>query len=440
MREPLDLVFIHPAPWLPRESAAPSPPPGYLYLPAGVFGLVNEARAAGYSVAALDEPLECQLDPRFDLDRALRDWPARVYAVDVHWHEHAYGAARVAHTLRARHPRSRIVAGGLTATWFGDELRRLVPEFDCVVQGYGEGALVEQLDALRAGRPAPPDAPRQAPPDLDRCDYVTHDWLHHAAEYRRCSISAFSAERETTFWLKTGHGCAFDCAACGGARSSQQALFGNARVLRRSPARVAGDIAALHDQGVGLVKLTHDPGAAPRAYWRTLHATLRDAGRRPGVYFECLTLPASDYLADFARTFDLGASILALTPHTHDESVRRRNGKPFTNAELWACLAEARRLGVRCALHFTRGLPFSDATQDDAEIAFREELQRAFEPVYQFDGLITLDPGSPMAREPRRFGIRPQLRTCADYLRRGALRSRQQRFPLSGYVFDAAPE
>ncbi len=430
-----DLIYIHPSASAERRLGVAGRQP-FLYVPAGVFGLLNEVRIGGFGVVAINEGLELELDPHFSIKEWIRHHPARCYCVDAHWHEHVYGACAVARIVKECHPSSVVVAGGMTASFFGKELLSVCRAIDVVVDGYGEGQLLRVLK--EKGRQTRRVMKSSGTPELDSADFVSRDFLIHRDEYLQCTVSKWLPERrETVYWLKTGVGCAFDCAACGGGRSAQKRLFGAAAPILRAPSRVARDIVRLHGEGLWSVALTHDPAAAPQAHWRCLHQEIRDAGVRPGVYIESMQLPDSEYLEDFARTFSLERSTIAITPHTYSEMVRVANGKLFTNSQLWACMEALNRHGIRFGVYFTAGLPFGQGLDQGALESFQAEIRRRFSPIAIFNTQITVDPASPMYLKPEAFGVSVRLHGCNRYISRARRRAQEQQFDHAGYAWRA---
>ena len=423
-----DLIHVHPA--AKRGTAS------FLFMPAGVFGLLNECRAAGFEVAALNEPLEISLDRSFSIGTFLRTHAARVFSIDLHWHEHTYGAIEVARAVKAAHPRAAVVLGGMTASLYAESLLARHREIDAVIAGYGEGQLPELLreGALTQRRII---AGKQIP-DLNAQEYIARDFLLHHNEYLHCSIHACTpGQQGTTFWLKNGQGCASECSYCGGGRSAQKMIFGNGVLLHRTPERIARDICALDAQGVSMISLTQDPALAGRPHWSAVNANVRAAKRRPGVYFEANGLPSDDFIREFAATFDLQRSAVVLTPLCSDQSVRRRNGKRFSNEQLHHCLESCYRAGLRTALYFTAGLPFSQALNSANEAQFRSEIQKRFDPLFVFETTLTLDPASGMQRYPERYGVEPRLCSCDDYVAR--TRARWHGLPYDSLGYSVLP-
>lgn len=425
---PVDLLYIH--------ASATSTQPAFLFMPAGVIGLLNEARARNLRVAAVNEPLELSIDPAFRLEEFVAGHRASVYAFDLHWHEHAHGAIEAARRVKRVDPDAHVVVGGMTASYFASELLAIEPAIDWVIRGFAEGVLTDLVAAVAAEDPPPRGVlARSSLPDLDAPDQTTLSALVHAHEYTQVAIHQWHPDwTGRLLWYRNGIGCSHGCSFCGGATSSQAAIFGQRRVARRSALRVASDLHELARQGITTVALTQDVSEASDDYQSTLFAAVEERATRIGIYLEANGLPPASFITRFARTFDGEASTIAITPLTEDQHLRRRNGKRFTNDEMWKTLFLLNEHGVRAAIYYATGIP-GDTQPGRARTQYQmTAIQRRFPKTFCTATPLTLDPASPMAVHPERHHIESRLRCLADYVERTRLRSLGAAYDLAGYT------
>jgi radical SAM superfamily enzyme YgiQ (UPF0313 family) len=406
-----DLVHIHPS--------ACATKPRFLYMPAGIFSMMNEVRSAGFDVLAVNEGLEMLLGG--DMEQIIADHPASVYSIDIHWHEHLGRGLELAERIKSIHSDSTVVVGGLTASYFSEHILRIQPAVDIVVKGPGEGWLQKIIEG-RKRKPVRGLVLSKPNADIDGLDHISRDWLLHREQYARCSLHGWMGG-SSTFWLKTGMGCPFNCSFCGGARTSQRHIFGRADVLRRNPESVGADIVALSRQGIERVGLTQDPSFASPEYWNRLHRAVRVAVTRPGVYIEAGALPSAEYLDDFSNTFDTQRSFIALWPISPQEQVRRRHGKKYSDQLLSECLQAGERKGIRFILYFSRGVDFEEEASLDRRQDSINQWQHAHPTVTILDTFLTLDPAAPASLFPATYDIQPTLCNFNDYLLRCQQRS-----------------
>jgi len=423
----------------------------YLFMPAGLFSIAAAVEHAGARAALVNEGLEIALDPAYQAAADPLVASADLVGVSLHWHEHAYGAVTAVRAVREANPEAVLVMGGLTASVFASELASAVPEVDAVLVGEAEEAMAALVHHLA---PIPRSRRRQAVASLVGRDRVvapcrlvlqpgalgsplvsaTLPRLAHHTEYLKCDIHTFVPERFwRSFWVKTGVGCPYACSFCGGGRKALQAAGFAGRVQFRPAAELATDIAALAEAGVHQVNLTQDLTLAPVGYMQELRSSLRARRVRVGAYMEAWQCPNPHWLETFADTFDIGFSCIALSPTSGDESVRRRNGKHFSDAALLETAAALGSLGIRWEAFFTAGLPFATDASFERTVALAERLMNGYSPtVVTFSG-ITLDPMAPMAGDPEKYDVTAGLRTFADYYQRAEARSRGEPYARMGY-------
>ncbi len=77
----------------------------------------------------------------------------RLWAIDLHWLPHAHGALALATLIKKHHPDARVLMGGLSASYFHEELARH-PDVDFVVRGDStEEPVLALVECLREGLP-----------------------------------------------------------------------------------------------------------------------------------------------------------------------------------------------------------------------------------------------------------------------------------------------
>ncbi len=92
-------------------------------------------------------------DPRFDVARHLAGRDAPVFGIDLHWLPHAHGALGLAELVKQVHREATVLIGGLSATWFHQEVIAN-PAVDLVLRGDStEEPCRQLLAALRDGMP-----------------------------------------------------------------------------------------------------------------------------------------------------------------------------------------------------------------------------------------------------------------------------------------------
>ncbi len=66
--------------------------------------------------------------PGFDVEAAIRDMNPVAFGIDLHWLPHAHGSIEIARIVKKYHPDTPVIFGGLSASFFHQELA----SYDCV--------------------------------------------------------------------------------------------------------------------------------------------------------------------------------------------------------------------------------------------------------------------------------------------------------------------
>jgi len=433
-----DVLYIHPAKHGVDSSYRGLGTP-YFFMPVGVIGLANLLQQEGLTVRGINYPAELRRDRNFN----LRPWikaqqGVRLVMVDLHWYEHAYGAISIARACRQALPDARVLLGGITASLYATEILRSFPEVDFIIRGDAEEPLLALVTGLSRQGPELPSIPNLSyrsngqvvendfsycatSADLDELNFVDLDFLEHADWYGALQFEPTSLTDSKAnprgHWLCLGRGCLFDCSFCGGGRESHRTFSGRRTITPRSIEKVAADIQRLEEKGIDQVSLALDPAILGPEYWKPLFAQLRSHRVHIGIYNEHFQLPSREFVEDFVHTADLSRSELALSLLSGSEKVRRLNGKFYSNQQLNRILSLLKENQVPLFVYFSLNLPGED------ERAFRRTLDVArrigrYYPshlVKMINMMHTIDPCSPMSREPGRFSIQIEMQSFMDY-------------------------
>lgn len=435
----VDILYVHPAKHAVGRGYVGLGTP-YVFMPVGVVALANLLLAEGLTVRGINYPAELAQDDRFSLQAWLAEnRSACIVLIDLHWYEHAFGAMAVARVSKEVLPQAKVVLGGMTASIFADEIIAAFPYVDYVIRGDAEGPLIQLARALcdsdeAAVTTIPNLVYRQGEvvyskaqsyiadgETLDRLDFVNLSFLDNANWYRRLQFSATGLTADdataTGHWLCLGRGCYCNCSFCGGGARAHEAIFRRKGVLVRSSARVASDISQLANLGVRQVSFNLDPAMLGEQYAVELFKLVRTSGARLGLYNEQFGLPKPRFVEDLATTFDVSYSELAFTLLSGAEDVRRRNGKAFSNREFLRLLATLREFGIPIYIYFSLNLPGENERTFEHTLSLAQAIADAYPPhlLKLINMLHTLDPLSPLACQPAKFGAQVHYRHFRDY-------------------------
>jgi B12-binding domain/radical SAM domain protein len=442
MRNPLhrDLIFLHPPSIYdfrrkdvflgPIADAVPSTGEFEMY-PIGLTSIASFLEKNHYNVQIVNLAHRMMRSKGFNVERYLARLESTVFGIDLHWLPHVQGALAIAELVKKLHPESYVLLGGLSSSYFHEELVSY-PFVDFVVRGDSTEEPVRQLlQALREGTELAnvenltwkdPDGTAVTndltfiPADIDYVD---------VPDYRYAMRSVFKYANLPNLipyveWMRypltmvlNSRGCVQDCAVCGGSASAYRIIGHRSHPAFRSPEKLARDVRTIMSFSRAPIFMVHDPRIGGMRRCREVFTRLAELHVPNELILE-LFHPAH---ADFFEMVEasVGAWSLEITIESHDEELRRINRKfPFSNEVLESTIEAALAHGCRkLDLFFMIGIPHQTYAQALGTGDYYRHLLDRFEgrvhayatPLGPF-----LDPGS-LAYEDASLGYTVQCRT-----------------------------
>ncbi len=149
----IDLILLHPPSvydfrrkaviYGPVSDVVPSTPIFEMY-PIGFMTMANYLKSSGYSVRIINVALRMLKSRRFDVERLIRSLDPLAFGLDLHWLCHAQGSLELAKIVKKYHPQTPVILGGLSASYYYQELI-LYPQVDYVIRGDSAEEPLRQL-------------------------------------------------------------------------------------------------------------------------------------------------------------------------------------------------------------------------------------------------------------------------------------------------------
>lgn len=439
-----DLVLLHPPSvydfrqqsilYGPISDLIPSSPVFEMY-PLGFLTMVAYLEERGFEARVVNLALRMMNDPDFDVPAFLSRLHPLAFGIDLHWLPHAHGSIEVAKLIREIHPKTPIIFGGLSATYFhGELIQHSVVDF--VLRGDSvEPALYELMVRLRAGQ-LPADVPNLtwkengktrvnfkgfAPGSLDHVDLRPERMVRMVLRYRDLqSVLPFNGWWQNPITaVFTVKGCAHECVTCGGSNSACGLLNARSGPVFRSPGNLVANMTEISRISRGPIFLVGDLRQAGEPYAAEVLERLHATRIRNQVIFELFDMPPLQYLRDIDRSVQHWS--LELSPESHDESIRRAQDETVnhSNRQMEYVIEQALRLRCqRVDVFFLIGLPEQSQESVRETIGYCEHLFQISDkrlscfisPLGPF-----LDPGSRGYEDPERVGYRLFARTLEQH-------------------------
>jgi B12-binding domain/radical SAM domain protein len=456
----IDLILLH-SPTLydfrklpgihgPISDVVPSTPIFEMY-PIGFASLSEYLERHGLKVRIINVALKMLKNEKFDVERLILKNKPMAFGIDLHWMAHVQGALAIAEIIKRYQPKTPVILGGLSATYYHEEILRQYPFIDFVVRGDStEKPLLRLIQAIK-GRGDFQDIPNLTYRDggdgirVNPLTYVPETLDDIAIDYRHIMKKVVRYIDPTGYqpfidWYTypvtavfTCRGCIYSCKTCGGSSQTFRSMANRRRPAYRNPKLLAQDIFNISDHLHAPVIIIGDIFQPGEEYGFTF---LQEMKRRPitnHIAFEFFIPPSRTHLkriAESIRNFNI-----EISPESHDEDVRQAFGRPYNNESLERMIADAIDLGSkRIDLFFMIGLPKQTFQSVLKTVDYCRSLLERFRSYHKLIPFISplapfLDPGSAVFEAPERYGYRLLYRTVEEH--RQALMSPSWKYILN---------
>jgi B12-binding domain/radical SAM domain protein len=405
--------------------------------PIGLTSIAAYLEANNYNTRIVNLAYRMLRFPSFDVPAHIAKLASPVFGIDLHWLPHANGALGIAELVKQVHPDAKVLIGGLSATYYHEELIAH-PAVDFVLRGDSteepcrqllyalrtDSSLeeVENLTWKRGDGSVAINPLSFVPADLDWIDVPAYDFMTHAVfKYR--SLADFLPYLE---WLRypstmllNSRGCTYDCAICGGSRSGYETVAGRARAAMRSPEKLVADAARISSFSRAPIFMVHDPriGGVPRA--EKFFELFKSAGIPNELVIEVFYPAKPEFFAEVNRATT--AWSLQITIESPDPEIRKINGKfPVPNEVVEETLQAALAEGCqKLDLFFMVGLSGQTPAVAMETVAYCRHLVERFGADKRLQFYVAplgpfLDPGSRAFEHPD-LGYKRRFATLEDH-------------------------
>jgi B12-binding domain/radical SAM domain protein len=442
----IDLILLHP-PTLydfrkrpgihgPISDVVPSTPIFEMY-PIGFTSLSEYLERHGLKVRIINVAMKMLKDERFDVERLIQKNKPVAFGIDLHWMAHVQGALALAEIIKRFHPNIPVILGGLSATYYHEEILRQYPFIDVVMRGDStEKPLLQLLQTIKGGgdfKNVPNLTYRDEKNGIqinslthvpENLDEITIDYRHIMKKVVRYVdptgyqpfIDWYSYPVTAVF---TCRGCIYSCKTCGGSAQTFRTMANRRKPAYRNPKLLAQDIFNISDHLHAPVMIIGDIFQAGEEYG---FAFLQEMKKRPitnHIAFEFFVPPSRSQLEKIATS--ISNFNIEISPESHDEEVREAFGRPYNNASLERMLGDAIDFGSkRIDLFFMTGLPkqtYQSVLETVDYCRFLLERFRSYNKLSPFISPLApfLDPGSAVFEAPEKYGYRLLCRTVEEH-------------------------
>ncbi|MEM0080135.1 MAG: radical SAM protein [Nitrososphaerota archaeon] len=445
----LDVLLIHP-PAVPKILGRPYFPgpvsqvsihttSQYIQVSQGILSIADFLDRNGFKVLIDNVGERIAFNPYFDVRRHIKQNPANVYAIELHWYNHIPGAVEMAKICKEEYPNSLVVLGGLTATIFYREILEELRFVDAVIRGEAEKAFLDFLKSYENKNRITPtpniafrDGDRIVEAPMIKQSNSLDEFSFSRIDLLEPKMSIFTPGTTPHYSFSFCRGCIFNCVTCGGAAYTYRKYFNMPRLFFMSPEKVVEELRLFVEKGVRNIGLLQDIRMAGRKYWEKLFSLLR----KEDLDFDRLTMdlftPANEeYIRAIASTGKIVT--LNISPESGSEKVRSVHGRNYTNKALIEMIKKCHENRIPVTVFFMIGLAeesyetinetwalIDKLAQLDAEALSRgifKDIEQHVPVAGPIIGhMILLDPGSLAYDKPGKYGYRVLFKGFRNYL------------------------
>ncbi|MCK4427206.1 MAG: TIGR04190 family B12-binding domain/radical SAM domain protein [candidate division Zixibacteria bacterium] len=441
-----DLILLHP-PCVydfrknsiffgPISDVIPSTPVFEMY-PLGFVSLSSYLSQNGYDVRIVNIALKMLSDLQYDPEKEIENLKAKAFGIDLHWLPHAQGGLELARIVKKYHPQTPVIFGGLSSTYFHQELIGY-PQVDFVIRGESaEVPLLHLLSALqnKDGFSSVPNLTYKENGEIkiNQISYVPENLNDFPIDYTHIIKSVikhkdFSGYLPFSDWQNypitavfTCRGCSYNCRTCGGSKEAYLKFCHRRKPAYRNPELVASDINRICNYFKGPIFVIGDIFQPGEKYAQKLLDLLKKQKVDNHLILEFFEIPQKESLRRIASS--IPHFNIQLSPESHDPKIRACFGRPYDNQKMEEMIQSVLEFGCqRLDLFFMIGLPHQNYQSVLDTVEYCDYLLEKFGGGKKLHLYIAplapfLDPGSCVFENPEEFGYKLFYRSLEEHRR-----------------------
>ena len=416
----------HPAMYGPISDVVPSTPVFEMY-PLGFVSIVGFLEQNGYRVRIVNLAVKMLKDPGFDVEHFIKKVDAKVFGFDLHWLANAAGSLDIAGLVKKHRPDAPVLLGGLSASYFHEEIIEHFPQIDYILRGdTTEKPLLDLMNHIDVGK-APEKVENLTwrtsdnrkrvnpmtfvPTDIDDLwiDYgqviklvLRHRDLESTLPYESFMDYPFTA-------VLTCKGCTYNCITCGGSCNAFKNFFNRDRPAFKSPQKLVEEINVISEYFKAPIFLIGDLRQGGRKWAEHVLDGIKKSGLDNTITYELFNTIPMDWMKKLSGSTDKWT--LEISPESHDDEIRKIMGKPYTTAQMEDTIDSALKHGAeKIDVYFMVGLSGQTSESALESIEYARHLYDVMDnnsKIFTFTAPMApfLDPGSMIYEDPEKYGF-----------------------------------
>ncbi len=454
-----DLILLHPPSvydfrkssimFGPISDVIPSTPVFDMY-PLGFVSLYSYLTRKNLKVRIINLAVKMLSSPDYDVEQEIKNLKSLAYGIDLHWLPHAQGGLEIAKLIKKYHPDSKVIFGGLSATYFHKELI-LYPQVDFVIRGdSAENPLYRLIQALK-GKEGLFSVPNLTYKDkknevrINSLTFIPENLNGVGLDYPHL-IKAILRDKDLLGYfpfydwgrypitaILTCKGCIQNCTSCGGSSFAYSNFCLRDKPAFRDPELVVKDLKRISFFFKGPIFLLGDLLQPGESYAYQILSLLKKTKIKNQVVIEFFDIPPDKFLYQVAQA--IPNFNIQISAESHDPLVRSSFQRNYDNSALEKFIEHSLKAGCRkFDLFFMIGLPHQTYDSVLETVKYCDYLLDKFNSQKRLFPYISplapfLDPGSLIFENPEKYGYKLIFRTLEEH--RKALESPSWRYMLN---------
>lgn len=409
------------------------------YCATGLFSLASEIKKEGFGVEIIHLGIEKYLNKNFILSEYIKENNINLVALSMNWHKQAYDVIEVAKKIKEKNNSVHISLGGLTASYFADEILKKYDFIDSIIIGEGEETLkslainiqnnfdfsnIKNLCYKKNNKIIcnktffVPDNET-----LSNYDFTDFELMKNFKEYLKIPfILNYSKKDELKennpfYPISLGRGCLGNCLWCGGGFKATKEISKRDFISYKSPSAVINEIKKLKEYGVNNFAFSFDPNNKNRKpLINLLNEIEKNFSEKINVYYNLDGLADVEFLKAFKKAFSKN-SIIALSPVFQNEELRKKyKSFYYSNEDLENILSLMEKLEINFEIYFSivMGINEEENIKSKEYGKYLKNKYKFLKEVLTYP--ITIEPNSPLFNHPEKYNIKEKLGSFVDYL------------------------
>lgn len=385
--------------------------------PVGMFAIKQHLQRCGFEVEFFNVASQMLQDPNFDVELFFQSVSAGYLGVDLHWLVHAHGALELTELYKEIHPSSKVIVGGITSTYFHEELITY-PQVDYVVRGYDTLLSIESLLKSKNSINALSQIPNLTWKDNNEIhvNEMTHipsfynvavDWSELLSNGSKSPYSIIIPQA----------GCEYNCRFCGGSRYFFNKYMGRNQVTQKTPGTFRHELESITRSS------TNNHTITTIDFWHENPDLFKEASsvimdkKISYIRYSLHQLPSSEKIKEMSGSIK---AVIELSPDSHDLEVARASGRgKYTMDQMEKFIDNLHEHIYSVEIYFMIGLPLQTLenvwnTIDYCEHILKKYNKRNITP-FICPMVPFLDPGSEIFDHPDKWGYTIFYHTLREY-------------------------